>query len=121
MNTNTQKANGLKVKTNVKAGGWRINHNETMAVDEPNVITDLEAVNAEEIKGGPRLVITKAGSLTDEEGLSDLEPKGDVVGGAKVGVGHLILPTANTYTGTTTVSAGTLKQGTQVPTGTVSF
>lgn len=36
-------------------------------------ITDLEAANAEAIKGGPRLVITKIGCITD--------PDTDVVGG----------------------------------------
>jgi hypothetical protein len=86
MNTNTQKTNGLKVKTNVKAGGWRINHNQTVAVDEP--FTDLEAANAGEIKGGPRLIISKAGTF-EEEGLADLEPTGDVIGGQSGSVEYL--------------------------------
>jgi hypothetical protein len=49
-----------------------------------NEITDLEAANAEAIKGGPRLTITKGGTF-EEEGLVDLEPNGDVVGGTDPG------------------------------------
>jgi hypothetical protein len=78
MSTNQQKAKGLKVKTNVKAGpngiggfsvnhnqtirvktgvkagGYKLNHNQTVGVDEPNAIADLplsdEQANA--TKGG---------------------------------------------------------------------
>jgi autotransporter-associated beta strand protein len=147
MSTNTQKKNGLKVKTNVKAGsggfggislnhnktlksvakglkvrssinagGYKLNHNETVAVDKHNVNADLEAANPDDIKGGPRLSITKSGSF-EEEGLADLEPTGDVIGGAKIGAGHLILPDANTYTGTTTVNEGTLSMNYQRKSG----
>ena len=92
-----------------------------MGVIETNEFSDLEAVNAEEIKGGPRLVITKADSLTDEEGLPDLEPTGDVIGGVtKAGEGRLEFSGANTYTGTTTVNEGTLALGYQRKSGDIS-
>jgi hypothetical protein len=43
------------------------NRNETTTT----VITDLEAPNAEDIKGGPRLVINKPQGFNDEEGTDD--------------------------------------------------
>lgn len=53
---------------------------------QANVIADLEAQTAEEIKGGPnpksKRVIVLASSATGQTSdLDDLEPQGDVVGG----------------------------------------
>ncbi|MGE0126827.1 MAG: hypothetical protein AB7U82_01890 [Blastocatellales bacterium] len=57
------------------------------------VIEDLNAQNAEEIKGGPtpkskRDVILKTSVAGQESALDDLEPQGDVVGGTRE---HILL------------------------------
>jgi hypothetical protein len=53
---------------------------------QASLIADLEASNAEEIKGGPstqskRDVILKTSLAASSSNLADLEPQGDVVGG----------------------------------------
>jgi hypothetical protein len=53
---------------------------------QASVIADLEAPNAEEIKGGPtakskRIVVLQSSANGQSNNLDDLEPQGDVVGG----------------------------------------
>lgn len=54
--------------------------------NQASVIADLEAPNAEEIKGGPtpqskRTVVLQSSATGQSSNLDDLEPQSDVVGG----------------------------------------
>ena len=67
------------------------NHNETVAADETQgaSLADLAAQNADEIKGGPKRIFIGGLSVNEApSALPDLEPCGEVKGGAPVKAGY---------------------------------
>jgi fibronectin-binding autotransporter adhesin len=68
----------------------------------------FDLANAITVSGDPMLDVGAGQTVTASGGISDGTSAGDIV---KTGTGTLILTAANTYTGGTTISAGTLQLG----------